>query len=281
MLTTEILRDFRRNLVVSGRTQVRSQPGDSIMRSFSYIAVTVSLVATFSAMTIVETVVALDTAGPSSKPSGADASEIPFMIRKLPEVRFDAAPLDEVIEFLADVTSHRFEVDWAAIEEAGYARTAPVNARLRDVALSKGLEIMLRDVSSANPQRSPLTYEEKDGVVTIATERKFYQTMPTVKYDVGDLLAMAAVFPHDGTVSEQLIWTVRQSVDRPSWDRKEFPATIRIEGNDMIVRQRLIGHKEIDQLLRRLRDPDVSQPIFVARRTAAPTTAPATQRLGD
>lgn len=250
------------------------------MRSFRHLAailLPISLVTSIPAMAIVETVVPLNGTGPSSKPSGSDESEIPFMERKLPEVRFDNAPLGDVLEFLSDVTGGRVEVDWKALEAAGYPRTEPISGRLRDVKLSKALETIFRDVSGRN-NKPLLAYDYSQGTVKIST---LMNLMTTVKYDVSDLLAMVPVFPQYGTVSEQLMWIVREKVDRPSWDRTEAPATIRVEGNDLIVRQLPKEHEEIQHLLDALRDRSRSQPAFVPRPTTRPAPSSPNKSMPD
>src|SRR6185295_7683169 len=65
---------------------------------------------------------------PTERPTRrADSDVLARLDRKLPEIKFDAVGLNDVIEFLKDVTSQTILVDWSAIEAAGIARNAPVS----------------------------------------------------------------------------------------------------------------------------------------------------------
>ena len=62
----------------------------------------------------------------------------------LPAVKFDATPLSDVIDFLADATSSNFSVDWKALDAAHVAKDTPITLRMSsDVPLRKVLSMVL------------------------------------------------------------------------------------------------------------------------------------------
>jgi hypothetical protein len=68
------------------------------------------------------------------------------LAKQLPELRFDQIGFSDVVDFLRDVTGANIQVDWASLEKVKVDRNAPVSARLRDVKLSKVLDVFLADV---------------------------------------------------------------------------------------------------------------------------------------
>jgi beta-lactamase regulating signal transducer with metallopeptidase domain len=96
----------------------------------------------------------------------ANATTMKLLEHKLPEVRFDNVGFADVIDFFRDVGSANIFVDWRALEAAGIDRNAPVTIRLRDVKLSKALEVVLLDVGAG---KARLGYAVDGGIVTIST----------------------------------------------------------------------------------------------------------------
>jgi hypothetical protein len=73
-------------------------------------------------------------------PTGAD--------RVLPEINLGGQALSDAIDFLRDVSGLNIFVDWRALERAGIAKDAPVNARLRELKSSTALRFVLESVSN-------------------------------------------------------------------------------------------------------------------------------------
>lgn len=48
----------------------------------------------------------------------------------LPAVKFDATPMSDVMDFLADATSSNFSVDWKALDAAHVAKDMPITLRM-------------------------------------------------------------------------------------------------------------------------------------------------------
>lgn len=101
-----------------------------------------------------------------------------------PEISFDQQPLDQVVDFLADLNKLNVAVDWENLEQHGVERDKPVSLRLRDVAL----RTVLREVLAQAGGDVPLGYAVGDGVLRIATRAKLDQHKYILVYDIRDLL---------------------------------------------------------------------------------------------
>ena len=110
--------------------------------------------------------------------------------RHLPEVRFNANALTDVIDFLRDVSGANIYVDWKALEAANIAKDAPVTARLRDVKFSKALEVIFKNVEGDDDEHR-LGYTVDEGVITISTRKDLNKNTITRRYDINDLLFVA------------------------------------------------------------------------------------------
>ncbi len=107
--------------------------------------------------------------------------------RHLPEVRFNANALSDVIDFLRDVTGANIYVDWKTLEAASIQKDAPVTARLRDIKFSKALELIFKSVEGDDDEHK-LGYTVDEGVITISTRKELNKNTVTRRYDINDLL---------------------------------------------------------------------------------------------
>jgi type II secretory pathway component GspD/PulD (secretin) len=110
--------------------------------------------------------------------------------RHLPELRFNANALSDVIDFLRDVSGANIYVDWPALERASIAKDAPVTARLRDIKFSKALELIFKSVEGQDDDQK-LGYTLDEGVITISTRKELNKNVVTRRYDINDLLFVA------------------------------------------------------------------------------------------
>src|SRR5439155_3600438 len=115
----------------------------------------------------------------------ADQATQAQLDRKLPELKFDAIPFADVIDFLRDVTGANIEVRWRTLEAAGIDRNTPVTIRLRDVRFSKALSSILGDVGGGTVK---IGYTVGEGVITISTEEELSKDTLTRVYDIRDLI---------------------------------------------------------------------------------------------
>lgn len=115
---------------------------------------------------------------PSSRPAvpGPDAQVVAKLQRKQPNLRFEAQPVGDVIQFLRDVNNVNIVVNWKALENVSVDRNAPVTVQLKDVTLDKALRVILDDVGAV----APLAYAIDDNVIAISQKESLLPTLATV-----------------------------------------------------------------------------------------------------
>ena len=97
----------------------------------------------------------------------------------------DAVGLQDVINFLRNVSGVNFWVNWTALDEHQLiTKSTPVTAHLEDVTVRKALEVVLSDAGGDRP----LEYVIEEGVVTISTQDDLAQKHTTRVYDIQHLL---------------------------------------------------------------------------------------------
>ena len=79
--------------------------------------------------------------------------------RILPEVRFEAIALIDVIDFLRDVSNANIFVDWGSLAAIGIKQDARVSMRLRNNPLSAVVSTMLQTIA---PNAAPLDWTVDD-----------------------------------------------------------------------------------------------------------------------
>ncbi len=174
--------------------------------------------------------------------------------RKLPEVKFDGIPLPDVIDYLRDVTSANFTVDWRGMEAIGIDKNVPVTMNLKDVAFGEIMKILLREI---DPR---LTFDVEHNVVQVGLRADVAAQRPapsgnlTVKtYDVADLVSS----PDNKLVkqrTDELAKVVADGVRHGSGGE----ASVDAFGTKLVVHASENGHRDIDELLKLLREPSAS-----------------------
>jgi hypothetical protein len=109
---------------------------------------------------------AYEAAGKDVAPDKLDARSRTLLDRPLPEVKFDAVGLGDVIEFMKDVNGAPINVDWKALETAGVDRNAKVNVRVYGVPFGQAMRLILLSVAD----QTPLHFSAKDGKVQITAD---------------------------------------------------------------------------------------------------------------
>ena len=145
--------------------------------------------------------------------------------KRLPELRFDAVGLTDVIDFLRDVSGANIFVNWRALEGATIDRNAPVTARLRDVPFRKALDIILQDVGGGTVK---LAYTVDEGVITISTAEDLSGNTLTRVYDIRDLILQVPDFTDAPNFSLQSTSTTGACV--PASPRSPIGSRVRKPG---------------------------------------------------
>lgn len=129
----------------------------------------------------------------SGEQTNDDAITLRQLAQKLPEVKFDAVPFTDAIDFFHNVTTPQANifVNWKALEGAGIDKSAPVTLHFHDIPFSKALELVLNDVGGT----VKLGYTVSDGIIQVSTLEDLPSKLdlPAV-YDINDLLLPAQDF---------------------------------------------------------------------------------------
>ena len=69
------------------------------------------------------------------------------LAKRVPEVNFKDQPLDEVMDWLGELTGVNVHVQWSRLEDNGIERDAPVSMKMRDIKIERVLRLVLNGVS--------------------------------------------------------------------------------------------------------------------------------------
>ena len=106
----------------------------------------------------------------------------------VPQLAFSGTKLEDVIQFLRDVTKASIHVKWRALEGVGVMKDTPIDTKLKEVTLETALRILLDDVSGDAGKEDRLSYVLKDGVLAISTNADLNKETYVISYDIRDLL---------------------------------------------------------------------------------------------
>ncbi len=102
----------------------------------------------------------------------------------LPEVRFENAPLEQIVQWLREVTKANVHVNYEELEGAGVFPDLGITITVRDLPTSRALRLVL----DAAGRGVLLGYEVWDGVLFIATQEELDSKLIARMYPVNDLL---------------------------------------------------------------------------------------------
>ena len=117
---------------------------------------------------------------------------VALRLREAIPVDFESNQLSSVIEFLRGTTGQNFFVNWAALEQAGVEKDAPVTLTLNNVPADRILKLVLQQVSSGDLDQ--IDYSIIDGIVNISTVRDLQRSTEIRNYDIRDLLVQVPNF---------------------------------------------------------------------------------------
>lgn len=104
---------------------------------------------------------------------------------RVPSVEFKSVPLADVFDFMRDVAQFNFYINWPALEAAGVDRSMPISLNLRQIPLSRVLDLTL---SQAGAGRSPIAWYVSDNIIYVTTRELADRDLVTRVYPVQDLL---------------------------------------------------------------------------------------------
>ena len=140
------------------------------------------------ALLILPALAIAQTTKPSAKAASdakdSDASPRLALAHKIPQVKIQAIPLSDAIDFVRDISSANIHVNWRALELLNVTRQTPVSVTLNNVPVSRVLRSILDDTGSGQL----LTYYVDEGVIEITTREISDGQMITKVYPVEDLV---------------------------------------------------------------------------------------------
>ncbi len=105
--------------------------------------------------------------------------------QRMPEVRFQDQPFEQVIEWLAEFMDMNIVVRWQQLEDYGVPRDTPISMQVRNLRMSQVLWLLLNE--AAGPDLV-LAYRASGNLLIISTEEDLGREMVTKVYDVADML---------------------------------------------------------------------------------------------
>lgn len=105
--------------------------------------------------------------------------------QRIPDVRFQDTPFEQVIEWLADLTQLNISVRWQTLKDAGIERDTPVSIQARNLRLTQVLWLIMNEAGGSEVK---LGYRASGNLMVLSTAADLDKEMITKIYDVSDLL---------------------------------------------------------------------------------------------
>lgn len=162
-------------------------------------------------------------------------------------VNFEGNRLENVIEYLRNVTGVNIVVNWRALEGAGIEPGTTVTLQLSSVPADKAIDLILEYVGG---DLVPLGYTVDAGVVTISTQENLGKITHIRTYDIRDLVVQAPNF--DEAPSFDLVEVTRAPAS--GGGQSQSSLFEEEDDEDLLGRGEMIG--QIQDLVRDTVDPD-------------------------
>ena len=144
-------------------------------------------VMTYAVVCLVVASAAMAQVGTQSEtpPPARTASTLELLNQRLPEVMFEEQPLEQVMEFIADLMQMNVVVRWQILEDAGIERDKAITIKVRNVRLRAVLWLIMNEAGGTDLR---LAYRASGNMLVLSTEDDLGQEMLVKVYDVSDLL---------------------------------------------------------------------------------------------
>ena len=159
------------------------------MRAF----VAAGLVLTLTVSTAIGQIVAGDDTGPVRSRVPAT---LKYLNARIPEVDFEEAELDIVMDWIGGLTPMSVVVRWQILEDAGIERDKQITMQVKNLRLSQVLWMIMQEAGGPDLK---LAYRASGELLIISTAEDLGREMVVRVYDVSDLLVRAPIFrgaPH-------------------------------------------------------------------------------------
>ena len=192
-------------------------------------------------------------------------------------VSFDKTPFKDVIATIKKETGANIYVNWKALEELDIDEKTPITLDLKNITYAKVLDYTLRQLTSATDPLEQVHWVIDEGVVNISSGAELNKIIKTKVMNVADLLVAVPQFKGPSIKlksigddkgqnlyddddkkqkdkeesakelkdrhKQQLIKMIKNSIPDEFWKDNGGNGSIEIIGNQLIIRQSLLGFK--------------------------------------
>lgn len=107
------------------------------------------------------------------------------LYQRIPDVQFRDTPLEQVMEWLADLMQLNVSVRWNLLHDVGIQRDTPVSIQARNLRLTQVLWLVMNEAGGSETR---LAYRASGHLLVLSTAQDLDREMITRVYDVADLL---------------------------------------------------------------------------------------------
>jgi hypothetical protein len=207
-------------------------------------------------------------------------STLALLNTRIPEVSFQRAPLDQVMDWVSDYMSINVVVRWQVLEDNGIERDKPISIRVKNLRLSQVLWMIMNEAGGSDVK---LAYRASGNLLVMSTGTDLGQEMLVRVYDVTDLLVEVKRFTNapridlsqqtgsgtggggqnifggssstndeddededeDNEDVEELIELIISTVEPDTWVENGGLGTIRAFGRQLVVRNNILVHQAL------------------------------------
>lgn len=177
----------------------------------------------------------------------SEAAAKAMLERRLPELNFNGNKLSDIVDFMRDVTGANIFVNWKALQAAKITKDTPVTLRIRDVQVSKALDLILTDAAGEN---NKLAWIRDEDVIIISTVADLKKEKETKTYDLRFLLDDAKGDARQKRL-DAAVKMITGSIDPKSWHAHD--GSIKEESGQLVVTQSKENQNAIANLLEQLK----------------------------
>lgn len=109
-------------------------------------------------------------------------------------VRFEEAPLDDVLDSIRKAAGINLHVNWPALASVGVERDTPVTVKVRGVTTAQLLDLVMKELNGDKGRYDSIYWVVDKGVVNVSTGQALNSIMRTKVYDISSLLHVAPDF---------------------------------------------------------------------------------------
>jgi len=216
----------------------------------------------------------------------AQPTTLDVLNQRLPDVAVRDMPLDQVVDFLAELTHVNIVVRWQTLADIGIPRDQPISLQAKNLRLSQVLWLLMNEAGGSDVK---LAYRACGTLLVLSTEQDLGREVLTRVYDVSDLLARIPNAPRQGMALGQiaqgdsggevavdflpspertdnytpenppggatpemqaLIELIRETIEPDTWAGQGGNGTIRAFRTLIVIRNTLLVHQQIGGYVR-------------------------------